>query len=347
MTEMDSASFIETVVTSTRVRLARNLYSYPFPGKMTVQEAKEVIRAVGYELNRLDDFTEYDIGKIGAEEATLLQEKHLISPDLIRRKDISAAFISSDKEVSVMVNEEDHLREQYIFKGFDLYKAYERISGIDDGLARSVSFAYDEKLGYLTACPSNLGTGMRASVMMFLPGLAKYKKLEELLPSLKVNGLTVRGVFGEGTAAEGYSYQISNERTLGFSEADILSHMDEVTLNLAELELRARERMLEEDEIGYRDVCLRAYGTLTNCAVLPVKELADGMVKVKLGVALGFFKASDMVGLNDFVANMRPVSFKMGNCPDAKDERECDLVRAEIVHKVLPGLVERKDVSGS
>ena len=165
MTEMDSASFIETVVTSTRVRLARNLYSYPFPGKMTVQEAKEVIRTVGYELNRLDDFTEYDIGKIGAEEATLLQEKHLISPDLIRRKDISAAFISSDKEVSVMVNEEDHLREQYILKGFDLYKAYERISGIDDGLARSVSFAYDEKLGYLTACPSNLGTGMRASVM--------------------------------------------------------------------------------------------------------------------------------------------------------------------------------------
>ncbi|MFR5103468.1 MAG: ATP--guanido phosphotransferase, partial [Christensenellaceae bacterium] len=203
MTEMDSASFIETVVTSTRVRLARNLYSYPFPGKMTVQEAKEVIRTVGYELNRLDDFTEYDIGKIGAEEATLLQEKHLISPDLIRRKDISAAFISSDKEVSVMVNEEDHLREQYILKGFDLYKAYERISGIDDGMARSVSFAYDEKLGYLTACPSNLGTGMRASVMMFLPGLAKYKKLEELLPSLKVNGLTVRGVFGEGTAAEG------------------------------------------------------------------------------------------------------------------------------------------------
>ena len=198
MTEMDSASFIETVVTSTRVRLARNLYSYPFPGKMTVQEAKEVIRTVGYELNRLDDFTEYDIGKIGAEEATLLQEKHLISPDLIRRKDISAAFISSDKEVSVMVNEEDHLREQYILKGFDLYKAYERISGIDDGLARSVSFAYDEKLGYLTACPSNLGTGMRASVMMFLPGLAKYKKLEELLPSLKVNGLTVRGVFGDG-----------------------------------------------------------------------------------------------------------------------------------------------------
>lgn len=126
--------------------------------------------------------------------------------------------------------------------------------------------------------------------MMFLPGLAKYKRLEELMPSLKANGLTVRGMFGEGTAAEGYSYQISNERTLGVSETDILSLMNEVTLNLAELEARARERMLEEDALGYRDMCLRAYGTLTNCALLSVKELTAGMVKVKLGAGAGIFR---------------------------------------------------------
>lgn len=341
MNEMESSRIIETTVTSTRIRLARNLFAYPFPDKLGEKQAREIIDAVGYELNRLDAFTEYNIGKITAEKATLLQEKHLISPDLIRRKDISAAFISSDGEVSVMVNEEDHLREQYILKGCDFYKAYERISGIDDGIGRSVSFAYDEKLGYLTACPSNLGTGMRASVMMFLPGLAKYKKLEELLPSLKANGLTVRGVFGEGSAAEGYSYQISNERTLGVSEADILSHMAEVTLNFAELETRARLRMLDEDEVGYRDMCLRAYGALTNCAILSAKELAGGMVKVKLGVALGFFETGDMDALNDFINNMQPVSFRMGNCPEAKDERECDLMRAEITHKVLPRLVCR------
>ena len=119
--------------------------------------------------------------------------------------------------------------------------------------------------------------------------------------------------------------------------------MDEVTLNLAELEIRARERMLEEDETGYRDMCLRAYGALTNCALLPVKELTAGMVKVKLGVALGFFRAPDMVRLNDFIANMRPVSFKMGNSPDAKDERTCDLLRAKIVRKILPDLVRRAD----
>ena len=175
---------------------------------------------------------------------------------------------------------------------------------------------------------------------MFLPGLAKYQKLKELLPALKKNGLTVRGVFGEGTAAEGYSYQISNERTLGFSEADILAHMHEVTLNMTELEIRAREKMLEEDALGYKDLCLRAYGSLCNCAVLSVGELTDSIVKVRLGAALGFFKVEDMDAFNDFIANMRPASFKMGNCPDA-NERETDVVRAKIVGKVLPRLVKR------
>ncbi len=341
MSELFADDPIGSTVTSTRIRLARNFSSYPFPDKLGAAEAREIVRAVGYELDRLDTFAEYDLGKISSDEATYLLERHLISPDLIRRRNISSVFISSDGEVSVMVNEEDHLREQYILRGCDLYKAYERISGIDDGIGRSVNFAFDERLGFLTACPSNLGTGMRASVMMFLPGLAKYGKLEELLPSLKSNGLTVRGVFGEGTAAEGYSYQISNERTLGLSEADILSHMNEVTLNFADLEHRFRQRMLDEDELGYRDLCLRAYGALTNCAVLSVKELTAGMVKVKLGVALGFFVADDMGALNDFIENMRPVSFRRGNCPDSRDEREQDILRAEIVHKVLPRLIRR------
>ena len=336
-------NFIGSTVTSTRVRLARNLEGYPFPDKLSPAQAREIVRSCGKALSRLDDFKEYDIGSIPADEATYLLERHLISRDLIRRKKISSAFISSDGEVSVMVNEEDHLREQYILRGCDLYKAYERISGIDEGLGGEMKFAFDEKLGFLTACPSNVGTGMRASVMMFLPGLSKYGKLEELLPSLKSNGLTVRGEFGEGTAAEGYSYQISNERTLGLSEADILSHMNEVALNFAELEHRARLRMLDEDELGYKDLCLRAYGTLTNCAVLTHKELAAGMVRVRLGVALGFFIASDLGEFNDFIEGMRPVCFRRENCSAGADEREQDIVRADVVHKVLPELVRRAD----
>jgi protein arginine kinase len=272
-----------------------------------------------------------------------LQEQHLISPALIKRKGIGAAFLSPDRSISIMVNEEDHLREQYIHKGFDLYKAYERISGIDDALASSLSFAFDEKLGYLSACPSNLGTGMRASVMMFLPGLVYTKGLENLLPRLKSNGLTVRGVFGEGTAAEGYSYQVSNERTLGESEGEILEKMVRTTMTLSDLELRARERMLKHKKVQLKDACLRAYGALTNCAILPLKELTEGMVKVKLGIALGFFEARDVQAFNDFLADMRPASFRLENGLQAASEQECEFARAEIVGKVLPELVVRAE----
>lgn len=340
---MAQPGFIETLVTSTRIRLARNLAAYPFPDKLNERLAKEIVYLVGNELEKLDDFQKNDMATLSAEEATLLQEQHLISPALIKKKGIGAAFISTDKSMSVMVNEEDHLREQYIYKGFDLYKAYEQISGVDDALGGALGFAYDTRLGYLTACPSNLGTGMRASVMMFLPGLAWSKELEDFLPTLKAGGLTVRGVFGEGTAAQGYSYQVSNERTLGVSEGEILDKMIRMTMTICDLELRARERMLKENEISLRDMCLRAYGTLTNCAVLSLKELTSGIVKVKLGVALGFFKARDMQAFNDFVANMRPASFRLENGLQRKSEEERNLIRADIVHKVLPELVLRAD----
>ncbi|MBR6702950.1 MAG: ATP--guanido phosphotransferase [Clostridia bacterium] len=340
---MAQPGFIQTIVTSTRIRLARNLASYPFPDKMDKKLASEVIYLVGEELGKIDDFDKCDMGRFDKTQATLLQEQHLISPALIRRKGLATAFISSDKSISVMVNEEDHLREQYIYKGFDLYKAYERISGIDENLGASLEFAYDNRLGYLTACPSNLGTGMRASVMMFLPGLAKNGELKKFLPTLKAGGLTVRGIFGEGTVAEGYSYQVSNERTLGISEQEILDQMIRMTMTLSDLEIRAREQMLKEEKIPLKDSCLRAFGALTNCAVLTLKELTEGMVKVRLGMALGFFKPRNVQDFNDFLADMRPASFRLENGLQKASEEECDLMRAEIVHKVLPELILRTD----
>ncbi len=341
---MAQPAFIQTIVTSTRIRLARNFAAYPFPNKLSKKQADEVVYLVEQTLSKLDNFQKNDIATLSEEERILLQEQHLISPALIHRKGIGAtAFLSPDKSISIMVNEEDHLRQQCIHKGFDLYKAYETISGIDEGLGGTLAFAYDEKLGYLTACPSNVGTGMRASVMMFLPGLAWSKELENFIPQLKAGGLTVRGVFGEGTAAEGYNYQVSNERTLGTSEEEILDQMVRMTMTLCDLEIRARERMLNEKEIPLKDACLRAYGALTNCALLTQKELMAGIVKVKLGLALGFFRARNMRDFNDFLADMRPASFRLENGLQDKSERDCDLIRAEIVHKVLPELVLRVD----
>ena len=242
-----SPNFIETIVISTRIRLARNFASYPFPKRMDDAQAEDIVYLVGEGLKKIDDFTKYDIAKLDKLNGTWLQEQYLVSPALLKGKR-GAAVVSADKCISIMVNEEDHLREQYICKGFDLYKAYERISGIDDGLAAVYDFAYNDKLGFLTACPSNLGTGMRASVMMFLPGLTENGELKKLLPSIKAKGMTVRGSFGEGTSAEGYLYQVSNERTLGVAERDILEKMTRTTMTLCDLEIRAREEMKKRAE---------------------------------------------------------------------------------------------------
>ncbi|MBQ5930338.1 MAG: ATP--guanido phosphotransferase, partial [Clostridia bacterium] len=235
---MANATDVQTTVISTRIRLARNFAAYPFPKKMDEAQAEDIVHLVGAGLKKFNRFTKYEVENITRQQAALLKEQYLISPALLKSKK-GAAFISEDKTVSVMVNEEDHLRQQCILKGLDLYGAYECVSGIDRWLASIYDFAFTEKLGYLTACPSNLGTGMRASVMLFLPGLTWTGELKEEIRAWKAQGMTVRGAFGEGSVAEGYQYQVSNERTLGLSEKEILELVTEFTMVLCDREIVA------------------------------------------------------------------------------------------------------------
>ncbi len=331
--------FMENVVVSTRIRLARNFAGFPFPRKMDLTQSQAVAYLVEEELRHLDEFEKYELCRLDEREKALLQEQYLISPALIKSRH-GVAFVSADRNISIMVNEEDHLRQQYICKGFDLYKAYERIGAIDEGLSSVFDFAFDEKLGYLTACPSNLGTGMRASVMMFLPALAKSGELKTILPELKADGITVRGAFGEGTMAEGYLYQVSNERTLGVSEMQILDDMIRRTMLLCDMEMQARENLLRgENAILTKDTCLRAYGTLTNCATLSLKELREKIAEVRLGHALGFFDSLDKKGLEEFMDDMRPATFIHSNGLEKATEKEQDVVRAETVCNALPELL--------
>lgn len=333
---------ISSTVVSTRIRFARNLAGFPFPSKMKSTHTAEVLHLVSESLKEIDpnEYTRYDIAELRSSEKQLLQEQHLVSPALLKKGENRAAFISSDSAVSIMVNEEDHLREQYIVKGFYLYKAYERLSALDDGLAGVLDFAYDKTLGYLTACPSNLGTGMRASVMMFLPGLTWKGEIKRLIPMLHSRGMTLRGAFGEGSEAEGYLYQISNERTLGWSEMDILQEVSEVTKTLDKQELLAREEMLQTSGTELRDRCLRAYGTLTNCALLDMTEFLSKIVDVRLGVELGFFQTKDREKFDEFLDDMQPAAFCLNNNLEGESERFYDEIRAETVSSVLPKLVE-------
>ena len=334
--------FMDTVVVSTRIRLARNLAGFPFPSKMNDAQASEILYLVSENLKKIDpnEYTRYDIGKLSNSEASLMQEQYLISAALSKRLNGGAAFVSTDRAVSIMVNEEDHLRQQYICKGFDLYKAYERLSAIDDGLAGELDFAFDNRLGYLTACPSNLGTGMRASVMMFLPALTFSGEIKDGFRDWKLKGMTVRGAFGEGSEAEGYLYQVSNERTLGWSEKEILEQVSEFTMALCDRELAARERLAKTMETELRDRCLRAYGALCNCALLDLSEFIRKIADVKVGLLFEFLKTSKPKEFDEFVDDMRPAAFCLNNNLEGENERFYDEVRAEMVGSVLPKLVQ-------
>lgn len=337
---------ITKTVVSTRIRLARNIEGYPFPSHLKDEkQAREIIRLVTSGLSRLegfksDQFNVYYMHGISEEEAQILKENHLISPNLIKNSRISAAIINTDESVSVMINEEDHLREQCILKGFELEKAYDTMSKIDSRISNSMKFAYDEQFGYLTACPTNLGTGLRASVMTFLPALTINGVMPKIYRSISRLGLTVRGVYGEGSEAEGYMYQISNEVTLGVTEEEILKQVGDVVKKVAELEDAERLNLRKSSSaIDVRDNCMRAYGILTNCYKLTTSELIKLSANVKLGACLGYIDIKDVSGIDDLVVKMRPANITAAASRQLTPV-ERDIYRAEYVSKHLKQITE-------
>ncbi len=331
---------VENSVVSTRVRLARNLEGYPFPSHLKDEkQAKEIIRHVSSGLSRLDEFKLYYMDQISEAQAQALKENHLISPNLIKNRRYSAVLLNREENVSIMINEEDHLREQCIVKGLDLRLAYDTMSEIDTRISQSMKFAYDEQLGFLTACPTNLGTGLRVSVMFFLPALTINGVMPKVVRSVSRLGLTVRGIYGEGSDAEGYMYQISNEVTLGVTEEDILSQVEEVVKKVCQLEETERERLKTgAAALDIQDECLRSLGILTNCAKLTTEELIKYAAGVKLGACLGYVNLDDVSAIDELVVKMRPSNIT------AAAERELtplerDIYRAQYTGKYLKKII--------
>lgn len=304
---------LKNVVASSRIRLARNLNGYPFPSRLKDEkQAKQIIRSVSSAINRVDEFELKYMDGITEEEAINLVENHLVSPLLIKRPSYSAVLINSRCNVSIMINEEDHLREQCIEKGFALREAYATMSEKDALMARSVQFAYDERLGFLTACPTNLGTGLRASVMMFLPALTMAGAMPGVVQSATRLGLTVRGIYGEGSLAEGYMYQVSNEVTLGVGEDYILTQVEEVVSRIAEMEQTERAKLMRGAKaMGIKDACLRSYGILTNCALMPSDEFEKLCANLKLGACLGYYSIPDVTDVDELIVKMKPSNLNL------------------------------------
>lgn len=327
-------------IVSSRIRLARNLNGLPFPARLkSDRQAKEIIRSVSAAVNKVDEFRLYYMDGISEDEAINLVENRLISPALLSTPSRSAALINEKGDISIMINEEDHLREQCISSGLSLRSSYERMSEKDSLIARSIPFAYDEQLGYLTACPTNLGTGLRASVMLFLPALDLGGVMLDVIKSVTRLGLTVRGAYGEGTKAKGYIYQISNEVTLGVTEEAVLSQVENLVNKIVEMEAAERKQLQGcEASVVVKDRCLRAYGLLTNCALLSHEELDDLCADLKLGVCLGYLRCDDIEAIDALTLKMKPSNINVLT-GRVLDERELDIYRAQQVAAKIKNLV--------
>jgi len=281
------------VVMSSRVRLARNIVGMGFVPNSNHKKCEELISSVNNAVGLLGKFKVYHMGKLSDVDAEVMKGKHLISKELLKNKISGAAIIKEDETISIMVNEEDHIRAQCILKGFELEKAYSFIIEIDDELDAKLDIAYDENLGYLTSCLTNVGTGIRASVMVFLPALTIGGEIDKIVMAVKEKGLTVRGELGEGSFPLGYLYQVSNAVSIGVSEREIVSSVISAVEKIVELELEERKKLLSSNPDFIVDMSWRAFGILSNCYTIDYEEFMKLIGEVKLGVHLG------LIGLKD------------------------------------------------
>ena len=321
------------IVLSTRIRLARNLDGYPFSSKLNDNKANEIINNVTPILEK-SGFTKIDFNKLTRPEAYSYVEKRYASHEFAEKTGPHTLMLNETCGYAVMICEEDHLRLQCIMSGLALDKAYDSISRLDDVLSESFPFAFDKELGYLTHCPTNLGTGMRASVMMFLPALTMSGRMGGITNELSKIGLTVRGIYGEGTASEGNIYQISNQITLGMSEETIIKKLKDAVNKLIDGEKELRGHISTEESPKLIDRINRAEGTLRHAFMMSSSEFISLYSDVRLGIDLGIIKSIDYKTLDGLLIDVMPASLSISN-NTLKNELDRDIIRAKRIKEEL------------
>lgn len=321
------------IVISTRIRLARNADEYPFPAKLDVKSRTALNKKI---CDALLNDSEYPLSYIEMKtltqaEAVSLAERHLISPEFASSTDGRGLLLSENEEISIMLCEEDHIRIQVIKTGFAPEEAYKIADALDNKLNAQIQYAFDERLGYLTQCPTNLGTGMRASVMLHLPALAASNRINRIASTVSKLGLTIRGAYGEGTAAMGDLYQLSNQVTLGISEKAAIDNLRAITLQLAAQERAARTEMIKD--ISAEDSIYRAYGILKSARILSTREFMELISHVRLGAVTGLLKVP-VETVNELMVSMQPATINalLGK---RLDNRGRDIERARIIRERL------------
>ena len=330
------------IVVSSRVRLARNLAGYPFPGRITPGQQQQVLEAVltaARNSRSLGDATFFPMRGLGDSERRLLVERHLISPALAEDKG-GGVLYNRDESLSVMINEEDHLRLQAICPGTRGGEAWSAVSSFDDELLGALACAHDPDLGFLTACPTNTGTGLRISILIHLPGLVLSDEMERVLQGLGQLSFAVRGVYGEGSNAAGNLFQVSNQATLGMAEGEIVDSLVAIASKLIECERDAQESLMQEARAQVEDKVWRAWGLLCNARVLSSQEFMNLLSAVRLGRTLGLVGGLSSSFLNQLMIATQPSHLRAeaGRAlePEERDLRRADLVRRRMAEAGKP-----------
>ncbi|MCI9051067.1 MAG: protein arginine kinase [Lachnospiraceae bacterium] len=333
------------VVVSSRIRLARNLSKYPFSPKLSKSQSKEMIKELESELSFpisserplhwIQVNTLSDIDKVA------LVERHLISETLAAKEDATAAMISDDEVVSIMLNEEDHIRIQTMSGGMNLEKAFSIADAIDDEINKKFAYAYHERLGYLTTFPTNVGTGLRVSYMLHLPGIARTKKLASISSDIGRFGVTIRGMSNDKENGIGNLYQIYNQKTLGRDEKELIQELGTIANQIIKQERRVRNKMMQDNKNLLEDTLLRSYGLLKYCKSLEIEEGMNLLSNVQLGITTGIIQldADENFNIYSLVMGIQPAHLeKEKNRALKKEER--DILRAEYVQKHLPDILK-------
>jgi protein arginine kinase len=334
-----SGPYADIVLTS-RVRLARNLHGVPFPSLMGKREAQEVVSRVGAACAAGDvqgvggKLEVIRLGELSPLERQILVEKHLISPQHAEPDGHRAVVLNPEESISIMVNEEDHLRLQVLLPALQLHESWRLATTLDDYLEAHLDFAFDEERGYLTACPTNVGTGLRASVMLHLPGLVISKQARRVLTALSHVSLAVRGMYGEGTEAAGNLFQISNQVTLGRSEEEIIANLVAVTRQLIDEEKAAREMLLREAGAQLEDRVGRSFGILSHARVISSQEALRLLSDVRLGLDLRLLKGVDPRVINELMVGIQP-AYLQGLAGREMGPQERDRERAALIRRRL------------
>jgi protein arginine kinase len=326
------------IVISARVRLARNLRGFHFLTHTSDKEKREIADAVhgALDASGLEGVSYVDLTNLPSLDRQMLVERHLISKELAGGKGRRAVAFTPAEDVSLMINEEDHLRIQVLKPGLALAEAFRQATAVDEALEKRLDWAFSSQYGYLTACPTNVGTGLRASLMVHLPALVFMKQIEKVFQAVSKINLAVRGLYGEGTQATGDFYQISNQVTLGRKEEEILEDLARVIPRIADYERRSRDLWLQQDRLLLEDRVFRALGVLQGARKIPSEETLDLLSAVRMGVGLGIVRGVDLDRLNEIFLQCLPAHLQK-RAGAEMSEADRDAARAKLVREKLAG----------